>query len=77
MLGFLEDSNQRNKLFFRERVVINTKCCKVRADFLFLGASLKMYGLHQLLLHSGGRQVIVCGQSICPVFLTDVPQDIA
>ena len=77
VLGLLEDSNQRNKLFFRERVVINTKCCKVRADFLFLGASLKMYGLHQLLLHSGGRQVIVCGQSICPVFLTDVPQDIA
>lgn len=55
----------------------DTQCCKVRADFLFLGASLKMYGLHQLLLHSGGRQVIVCGQSICPVFLTDVPQDIA
>ena len=77
MLGLLEDSNQRNKLFFRERVVINTKCCKVCADFLFLGAAFKMYGLHQLLLHSGGRQVIVCGQSICPVFLTDVPQDIA
>ena len=29
MLGLLEDSNQRNKLFFRERVVINAKCCKV------------------------------------------------
>ena len=77
VLGLLEDSNQRNKLFFRERVVINTKCCKVRADFLFLGAALKMYGLHQLLLHSGGRQVIVRGQSICPVFLPDVPQDAA
>ena len=49
VLGLLEDSNQRNKLFFRERVVINSKCCKVRADFLFLGAALKMYGLHQLL----------------------------
>ena len=77
VLGLLEDSNQRNKLFFRERVVINSKCCKVRADFLFLGAALKMYGLHQLLLHSGGRQVIVRGQSICPVFLPDVPQDAA
>ena len=77
VLGLLEDSNQRNKLFFRERVVINSKCCKVRADVLFLGAALKMYGLHQLLLHSGGRQVIVRGQSICPVFLPDVPQDAA
>ena len=77
MLGLLEDSNQRNKLFFRERVVINSKCCKVRADFLFLGAALKMYGLHQLLLHSDSGQVIVRGQSICPVFLPDVPQDAA
>ena len=34
-----------------------------------------MYGLHQLLLYSGGRQVIVCGQSIRPVFLSDVPQN--
>ena len=77
VLGLLEDSNQRNKLFFRERVVINSKCCKVRADFLFLGAALKMYGLHQLLLHSGSGQVIVCGQSIRPVFLPDVPQEAA
>ena len=77
MLGLLEDSNQRNKLFFRERVVINSKCCKVRADFLFLGAALKMYGLHQLLLHSGGRQLIIRGQRIRSMFLPDVPQDIA
>lgn len=77
MLGLLEDSNQRNKLFFRERVVINAKCCKVCADFLFLGAALKMYGLHQLLLHSGSGQVIVRGQRIRPVFLPDVPQDAA
>ena len=77
VLGLLEDSNQRNKLFFRERVVINSKCCKVRADVLFLGAALKMYGLHQLLLHSGSGQVIVRGQSIRPVFLSDVPQDAA
>ena len=36
-----------------------------------------MYGLHQLLLHSDSGQVIVRGQSICPVFLPDVPQDAA
>ena len=36
-----------------------------------------MYGLYQLLLHSGGRQLIVRGQSIRPVFLPDVPQDAA
>ena len=77
VLGLLEDSNQRNKLFFRERVIINSKCCKVRADFLFLGAALKMYGLHQLLLHSGSGQVIVRGQSIRSMFLPDVPQDAA
>ena len=77
VLGLLEDSNQRNKLIFRERVVVNSKCCKVRADFLFLGAALKVYGFQQLLLHGGSGQVIVCGQSIRPVFLSDVPQDIA
>ncbi len=77
VLGLLEDSNQRNKLFFCERVVINSKCCKVRADFLFLGAALKMYSFQQLLLHSGSGQVIIRGQSIRSMFLTDVPQDIA
>ena len=49
----------------------------LRADFLFLGAALKVYGFQQLLLHSGSGQVIVCGQSIRPVILPDVPQDTA
>ena len=72
ILGLLENTNQRNKLFLRERVVVESDCRKVRADFLFLGAALKMDGFCKLLLHGGNGQLIISRQSIGFMSLTNV-----
>jgi hypothetical protein len=55
--------------------MINTKCRKVRADFLFLGAALKMYGLHQLLLHIFCKGDFIRSHGIGAVFTPNITED--